>query len=89
MGGVAVGAAAAAAMRGCWWNAVCETLLQSPIPEARLWALLHLLAWTLLESRHADDASLCRTERLCCPAVRRADGTLRDRTVCIVDGGVR
>ena len=39
-------------------DAICETLLQSPIPEARLWALLHLPTRTLLESRHADDPLL-------------------------------
>ena len=39
-------------------DAICETLLQSPIPEARLWALLHLPARTLLESHHADDPLL-------------------------------
>ena len=39
---------------------ICETLLQAPMPEARVWAMLHLPADVLRRSRHANDPLLRR-----------------------------
>lgn len=39
---------------------ICETMLQAPMPEARIWAMLHLPQRALLTSRHADDPLLRR-----------------------------
>ena len=36
----------------------CEALLQSPMPEAQIWAMLHLPADILLSSRHAHQPLL-------------------------------
>lgn len=37
---------------------VCETLLQAPMPEARVWALLNLPCEVLERSRHQDEPLL-------------------------------
>ena len=39
---------------------MCEAMLQAPMPEARIWAMLHLPAQTLLASRHRSDPLLRR-----------------------------
>lgn len=39
---------------------ICETLLQAPMPEARIWAMLNLPADVLLASRHGGDPLLRR-----------------------------
>ena len=37
---------------------ICETLLQAPMPEARVWALLNLPCEVLEHSRHQDEPLL-------------------------------